>query len=134
MPLYHFTSYLQAAAVSSAKFQAKIFDLPVKEAGFGRSCCCGGGAGHGEAKDDGVVEDAAVMEFAQAGKDRAIHDAWVFAQKAQTMARKAADRAQDAALEAARVQKYLDPFDVIKVQTQTEMDVRKAEAVEGLVE
>ena len=35
--------------------------------------------------------------------------------------------------ETARVQKFLDPHDVIKVEEQTEMDVKKEELASGTV-
>ncbi len=38
------------------------------------------------------------------------------------------DSAMQAIDEVARIQKFLDPHDVIKVQGETEMDVSKAEA------
>ena len=48
------------------------------------------------------------------------------------MAKEAHDSVMARVDEIARIQKYLDPHDVIKVENETELDVRKAEQAEGL--
>ncbi|CAD7952738.1 unnamed protein product [Amoebophrya sp. A25] len=77
-------------------------------------------------------DETGASELANSAEKRAIHEAWVHARKAQDAAKEAADAAMQAVEETARVQKYLDPHDVIKVEDETEMDVKKAELAGGV--
>ena len=72
-------------------------------------------------------------QLSASAEKRAIHEAWKHARKAQDAAKEAADAAMLAVEETARVQKFLDPHDVIKVEDETEMDVKKAELAAGTV-
>eukprot|EP00392_Amoebophrya_sp_AT5.2_P018396 g18926.t1 len=78
-------------------------------------------------------DDTGATELAYSAEKRAIHEAWKHARKAQDAAKEAADAAMQAVEETARVQKFLDPHDVIKVEDQTEMDVKKEELASGTV-
>ncbi len=70
-------------------------------------------------KNYGYVEiECTNMQLSASAEKRAIHEAWVHARKAQDAAKEAADAAMQSVEEAARVQKFLDPYPLQKHRTR----------------
>ncbi len=62
--------------------------------------------------------------LAQTAEKRAIHEAFLHARRAVDAAKDAADGALQAVEEISRIQKFLDPHDIIQIQNATEADAK----------
>lgn len=81
-----------------------------------------------QAQLDSENDDSGAQQLAHSAEKRAIHEAWLHARAAQDAAKEAADGAMQAIEEVSRIQKFLDPHDVIRVEGATELDTKKAVA------
>ncbi|CAD7970102.1 unnamed protein product [Amoebophrya sp. A120] len=135
------TSSTTLETARSSSMGKKIAErlIPLKISGFcgfGDSCTadvCDERMRLAKKAAESEFDDTGASDLSASAEKRAIHEAWVHARKAQDAAKEAADAAMQSVEEAARVQKFLDPHDVLKVEDQTEMDVKKESLAAGTV-
>eukprot|EP00931_Biecheleriopsis_adriatica_P079538 TRINITY_DN52946_c0_g1_i1.p1 TRINITY_DN52946_c0_g1~~TRINITY_DN52946_c0_g1_i1.p1 ORF type:complete len:195 (-),score=50.25 TRINITY_DN52946_c0_g1_i1:89-673(-) len=78
------------------------------------------------------AKEASADVLAYSAREHAIHEAWKHSQRANELAKESAEAALEAANESMEARRILDQHDIISIETQTQADVAKAEAVRGL--
>lgn len=77
-------------------------------------------------------KEASADVLAYSAREHAIHEAWKHAEKANELSKESAEAALEAANESMEARRILDQHDIIAIENQTQADVAKAEAVQGL--
>ena len=77
-------------------------------------------------------KEASADVLAYSAREHAIHEAWKHAEKANELSKESAEAALEAANESMEARRILDQHDIIAIENQTQADVAKAEAVQGI--
>eukprot|EP00933_Yihiella_yeosuensis_P078449 TRINITY_DN89957_c0_g1_i1.p1 TRINITY_DN89957_c0_g1~~TRINITY_DN89957_c0_g1_i1.p1 ORF type:complete len:156 (+),score=49.16 TRINITY_DN89957_c0_g1_i1:3-470(+) len=83
-----------------------------------------------ESEADAKEESADMLAYS--AREHAIHEAWKHSERANELAKEAAETSLESAHEAMQARRILDQHDVIAIENQTQVDLRKAEVVRGL--
>ncbi|CAJ1359711.1 unnamed protein product [Effrenium voratum] len=77
-------------------------------------------------------KEASADVLAYSAREHAIHEAWKHAERANELSKESAEAALEAANESMEARRILDQHDIIAIENQTQADVAKAEAVQGI--
>mmetsp|Transcript_88176 Transcript_88176/g.184240 ORF Transcript_88176/g.184240 Transcript_88176/m.184240 type:complete len:208 (-) Transcript_88176:55-678(-) len=88
----------------------------------------------GDEAAEADAEQASADLMAYSAREHAIHEAWRHSERSNELSKEAAELALQSAYESAEARRLLDEHDIIAIENQTQVDVRKAEAARGLEE